>query len=186
MDDRKEDPRDEHLLEEIDTTTVCDRTGVEIWYFHPDQILPGNECASLIKLKNDRGYTYEDEVKVNPSMDKYEEKLKMFFAEHLHADEEIRLVLDGSGFFDVRDKEDKWVRIHVFPGDLIILPAGMYHRFITDKHDFIHVRRFFVGEPIWTAINRPGGDTHPSRKVYVEHLYHNGAIDSGKNAIEAN
>ena len=69
-------------------------------------------------------YTYEDEITVQPSMPNYQEKLKMFFAEHLHSDEEIRLVLEGSGFFDVRDKNDKWMRIHVFQGDLIILPAG--------------------------------------------------------------
>ena len=55
MDDRQDDPRDDHLLEEIDTATVCDRTDVEIWYFHPDQIVPGHESASLLKLKNDRG-----------------------------------------------------------------------------------------------------------------------------------
>jgi len=30
MDDRKEKPQDEHLLEEVDTVTLCDRTGVEI------------------------------------------------------------------------------------------------------------------------------------------------------------
>lgn len=50
----------------------------------------------------------------------------------MHADDEIRLVKDGSGYFDIRDDEDKWVRIWVKKGDLITLPAGSYHRFTTD------------------------------------------------------
>jgi len=58
--------------------------------------------------------------------------LKIFFAEHLHADDEVRLVMDGSGFFDIRDENDKWVRLAVGKGDLITLPAGAYHRFTTD------------------------------------------------------
>lgn len=97
-------------------------------------------CPSLSTvdaLASERSYKNRDEIVVSPeSMGSgYEAKVKMFFLEHLHEDEEIRYILDGQGYFDVRDGKDSWIRIVVEKDDLIILPAGLYHRFTTDSHN---------------------------------------------------
>ena len=68
---------------------------------------------------------------------------------------------------------------------LSFFALGMYHRFTPDKQNFIRARRLFVGEPVWTPINRPTGDAHPSRQGYVKHLYRNGAIDTNNKVVEA-
>lgn len=129
------------------------------------------EDPKLKAIRQVRGYDYDDTVAISPgTLAGYEAKIKSFYEEHIHSDEEIRYVLDGSGYFDVRDKEDNWIRIWTRKGDMVALPEGIYHRFTLDENNYIKALRLFSGVPIWTPYNRPQ-EEHPSRQKYIkEHV----------------
>ncbi|ENN81817.1 hypothetical protein HUJ04_010361 [Dendroctonus ponderosae] len=94
--------------------------------------------------------------------------------EHFHEHDEFRLVLEGCGFFDIRDKYDEWLRIELIPGDLIVIPGGCYHRFVVeDKNTYKGVR--FLKDYGYRAFKRPN-DELDCRKDYMRRLY-NGAYD---------
>jgi len=87
-----------------------------VLYYHMSSV------DEVDKLAAERSYKNRDVITVSPDKmgDVYEEKVKMFFNEHLHEDEEIRYIRDGTGFFDVRSEGDEWVRIMLEKDDLIV------------------------------------------------------------------
>ncbi|XP_031510769.1 1,2-dihydroxy-3-keto-5-methylthiopentene dioxygenase isoform X2 [Papio anubis] len=140
------------------------------------QIQGGNlsrDFSSVLDLR--RGVRLPSALRVQPETRSFildrpaSLQIKMFYEEHLHLDDEIRYILDGSGYFDVRDKEDKWIRIFMEKGDMITLPAGIYHRFTVDEKNYAKAMRLFVGEPVWTAYNRPA-DHFEARGQYMKFL----------------
>lgn len=167
MDDVEGDQREPHKKEEDADVPMEKLVDLGVLYWTG---LKGDEDPALEKIKMDRGYSYTDVVTVSPDkLPNYEQKIKNFFEEHIHKDEEIRYCLEGSGYFDIRDEMDNWIRVRLEEGDMIVLPEGSYHRFTCDSANYIKAMRLFVGEPVWTPYNRTDIDEEEaSRKKYVE------------------
>ncbi|KAL6650531.1 hypothetical protein ACP70R_009456 [Stipagrostis hirtigluma subsp. patula] len=165
-DDAEEDQRLPHRRHPKDTVPLTRLIDLGIMTLRLDADKHEHD-ENLTVIRDQRGYLYMDIVELTPEkMPNYEAMIKRFFEEHLHVDEEVRYCLDGSGYFDVRDGDDRWVRVSVKKGGLIIVPAGIYHRFTLDANNYIKAMRLFSGGPDWTAYNRPH-DHLPARLLLM-------------------
>lgn len=104
----------------------------------------------LQKFRDDNDFQYADIVVVTS----YNEG---FYDEHIHpGGNEIRYMIDGAGYFDIRDVNDEWVRMHAKAGAFVEFPSGIDHRFAVDDTLYIQAMRLFPGsgEPDWTSVKR--------------------------------
>ena len=116
-------------------------------------------AAEMARIKSDHGYRDEDEVALSTETPNLDAICAKFDKEHYHTLDEVRFVVDGEGIFDVRDKSDRWVRIHVDKGDLIIIPANTYHRFFLTDTKKIRCVRLFLNNDGWTPLYRDAAVT---------------------------
>lgn len=105
----------------------------------------------LDELRDERGYITQDFVELRPDTPNLEAICEKFDGEHLHSEDEVRFVLEGEGVFDVRDSADRWMRITVEVGDLIVVPARRYHRFELTESKTIRCVRLFQDPAGWVA-----------------------------------
>ncbi|MGZ7041191.1 MAG: 1,2-dihydroxy-3-keto-5-methylthiopentene dioxygenase [Thermoanaerobaculia bacterium] len=114
----------------------------------------GARTSELARIKKEHGYRDEDEVSLSNDTPNLEAICAKFDKEHYHTLDEVRFVVEGEGIFDVRNKSDQWVRIFVEEGDLIIIPANTYHRFMLTPAKKIRCARLFLNHEGWTPLYR--------------------------------
>jgi 1,2-dihydroxy-3-keto-5-methylthiopentene dioxygenase len=104
---------------------------------------------ALAQLKSERGYVEQDIVALAPETPNLDAICAKFIDEHFHDDDEVRFVLEGEGIFDIRSREDRWMRVVVEPGDLIVVPKERHHRFMLTERKAIRCVRLFRDTSGW-------------------------------------
>ncbi|XP_015923469.2 uncharacterized protein [Parasteatoda tepidariorum] len=154
-DDSLGDPQSEHHLNPPQYISIDDlysRTGVEYWKIDMDNLQTDENFKNIRKI---RGYDFEDHMEVSrETIPDYDEATKMFYTEHEHEEDNVRLFTDGTGYFDVRDKNDRWIRIKVGRGVLLVLPGWTYHRFTPGANNYTKVMRLYSSSHVWKTIER--------------------------------
>jgi 1,2-dihydroxy-3-keto-5-methylthiopentene dioxygenase len=105
--------------------------------------------APLDALKAERGYVAEDVVALAPETPNLDAICAKFVDEHTHDEDEVRFVLEGEGIFDIRSHDDRWMRVTVEPGDLIVVPKDRNHRFMLTERKAIRCVRLFKDASGW-------------------------------------
>ncbi|KAJ3143011.1 1,2-dihydroxy-3-keto-5-methylthiopentene dioxygenase [Geranomyces variabilis] len=144
---------DEHITtpekQEVPIAQLRD-LGVELAHF---PTTPDTLESQLDQLSTDRGYVHRDMLTLSRDTD-VEGWLPRIWTEHMHPDDEIRYVLEGDAYMDVRDSIDEWVRFHLVPGMLLVVPAGIYHRFKLTESEYIKMVRLFQSKAGWISTPR--------------------------------
>lgn len=130
---------------------VLARRGIHSWSVPDDAAL---RDALVQGVKREHGYVDEDFVELKPETENLEAICAKFDKEHYHTEDEVRMVVEGDGIFDVRDESDEWVRIEVTKGDMIVIPARTHHRFLLTDAKHIRCMRLFANHDGWAPLYR--------------------------------
>lgn len=128
-----------------------------------------NDFSIVNQIVKERCYKHTDEMRLSQTC-KDEQFLEKWYQEHFNEDEQIRLITDGSCYFDFRSKQDTWIRVQANAGDLLVMAPGLYHRGTLDETDYCSILRVFRDAqrfaPLWRSEKK--NETHAARASYTK------------------
>ena len=124
------------------------------------KVLNDGEKEELLKsvdnrfdeLKRDKGYTTRDMIVIHEDIPGLAELLAKFDKIHYHADDEVRYILAGRGFFGFVEPSGDQFLLEVSAGDYIDVPANIEHWFEMKDSQRIKAVRYFIDTSGWTPV----------------------------------
>lgn len=115
----------------------------------PDDLL-SSMAETITTLKADFGYQSCDVIKVTAQTPNITKARAGFLAEHVHSEDECRLMVAGGGTFYLHLQDDV-VQVDLTAGDLISVPAGARHWFDMGPDPTFTALRLFTNPEGWVA-----------------------------------
>jgi 1,2-dihydroxy-3-keto-5-methylthiopentene dioxygenase len=114
-----------------------------------DEVLAAYD-VQVRKLMREGGYQTVDVVRVKPDNPDRAAMRQKFFAEHTHAEDEVRFFVEGAGAFYLR-KNGRVFRVVCERNDLLSVPAGITHWFDTGAAPHFCAIRIFTSKDGWVG-----------------------------------
>lgn len=115
----------------------------------PDDVLAA--YGDLVaRNKADFGYQTADVIRLPKGTPNTAEMRKKFLSEHIHAEDEARMFVEGAGCFYLH-LGDQVFQAVLERGDYISVPAGTKHWFDMGPNPYFAAIRFFTNPEGWVA-----------------------------------
>jgi 1,2-dihydroxy-3-keto-5-methylthiopentene dioxygenase len=102
------------------------------------------------ELKREKGYVTRDMVVIHEDIPGLADMLAKFDKIHTHADDEVRYILAGTGYFGFVESDGQQFLLEVSGGDYINVPANAEHWFEMRGCTRCKAVRYFIDTTGWT------------------------------------
>ncbi|MDH5301148.1 MAG: cupin domain-containing protein [Gammaproteobacteria bacterium] len=160
------DGRQIHDLKQIQATLAPLNVSLRYWPVPTDtdsqsllaaKALDDSQKTSLLQsvnhyfdqLKDELGYTTRDMIVLHEDIPGLSDLLAKFESIHTHADDEVRYILAGKGYFGFVTADGEQFLVEVNAGDYINVPANAEHWFTLGDSSRIKAVRYFIDTSGW-------------------------------------
>lgn len=104
------------------------------------------------ELRREKGYATRDMIVIHEDIPGLAELLAKFDKIHYHADDEVRYILAGKGYFGFVEPDGNQFLLEVSAGDYINVPANAEHWFEMKDSKRIKAVRYFIDSSGWAPV----------------------------------